>query len=555
MKTNSATSQDTQESLKQQARQRAGKEPLREKIKKVIKGRSKATYREIIINVDALETRIAVLADGILESLQVEQVSQKRRVGSIFKGRVQNLESGLQAAFIDIGQEKNAFLHYWDIVPGIQRDQGVEIIHHNRGDEIIRRPKAKDVPKEFPLGSEIIVQITKDQISSKGPRITTNLALPGRFLVLTPLTADCGVSRKIEGSRERARLRKILQKLPIPKGIGLIIRTVGEKQGLKAFERDLDNLLKQWKTIEEKINKAHAPFMVHEEPDILERTIRDFLTENIDRVLVDQQQAYESVLKLTEKIHPEAKGKITAFNENIPIFERFNIERQAQRAFGRHVPLPSGGELVIDETEALVAIDVNTGSHKHIKDSKDYLLQVNLEAAKEASHQIKLRNIGGLIIIDFVDMKAQRARRQVYECIKESMDKDKAKTQILPISTLGILQMTRQRQEESYTKGIYKQCPCCGGAGTIKSPRTMSTEIQRQIASCLSRLNHSERNAALILEITLHPDNLERLSTEDRECLLKLEKDRGVQLSFISDPKIHSEKFHIEDKTHHKKLF
>ena len=486
----------------------------------------------------------------MLEKFDLERAGDDRLVGAIFKGKIQNLEHGLKAAFVDIGMPKNAFLHYWDILP--QADSSVEFIRDTRT-EAQKQKKAKvtlkDIPGMYPIGKEIVVQVTKSTIGSKGPRTTTNLALPGRFLVLMPFGGQCGVSRKIDDDKERKRLKDILRKLSIPEEMGVIIRTAGEGKRWTYFVRDLTILLNQWAEIQKRIETAKQPTCVYTEPDIIERTVRDFLTEDIDRVLIDDPDDGGRMIDLVSRISKRSQGKIAVFKENIPIFERFNIERQIEQTFLRKVALPSGGEIVIEETEALVAIDVNTGAHKNKNDNSNFIADVNLEAATEVARQIRLRNMGGLIIVDFIDMKNRKDRSAVFRRMKTEMDKDRAKSHVLPISALGILQMTRQRHKESVSSGLYSSCPYCGGRGTVKSSRTMSVEIQRRLTSVIRRLKSEieAKKEPMWLRIFCHPHALERLRHEDERVLVEIEDTYGVKLSFRADPAYHVENFKIVD--------
>ncbi len=540
------------EQLNKESAKRAKKRPVLQKIARVLSGQKDTPYRELIINAEPLETRVALLVDGVLEKFEVERAGDSRMVGAVFAGKIQNLEPGLKAAFVDIGQPKNAFLHYWDILPAAD-DKTVEIVRKNESAEQKKRrsqkPTIKDIPKLYPIGSDIVVQITKGQIGTKGPRTTTNLSLPGRFLVLTPFSGQCGISRKIESKQERDRLKAMLEKLTLPEGMGIIVRTAGEGKKERYFVRDLHMLLKKWEKIEAGM-KAGKPALLYQEPDIIERTIRDFLTEDIDRVLVDSEDRHQSIIENISEVSPRSKKKIYQFKEDIPIFERFNIERQIEQTFQRTVPLPSGGEIVIDETEALVAIDVNTGSHKgKDKGGKDFIVNANLEAASEAARQIRLRNIGGLIILDFIDMKNKKDRQAVFNRMRREMAKDKAKSHVLPISQLGIMQMTRQRHSESNASGIYTGCPYCNGRGIVKSDRTMSVEIQRKLVSVIRHMRNTTHKQGEKIELTilLHPTNLERLRHEDEEHLIDIEQAYNVGLSFKSDYGYHVENFRIVD--------
>ena len=536
--------------LNLEARLRAKKRPLLEKIIRLLK-REDDPYREIVINVEPFEKRMALLVDGVMQKFEIERAGDESMVGAIFKGKIQNLEPGLKAAFVDIGQPKNAFLHYWDIFP-TATDNSYEIVRENRSKEQkknAQKSTTKDIPERFPVGTEIIVQITKTQIGTKGPRVTTNIAIPGRYLVLMPYAGQCGISRKIEDRKERDRIKKILRSMKIPEGMGVIVRTAGQGKRWTYFVRDLHMLFNCWKRIQQRIETVPAPAMIYQEPDLVERTVRDFLTEQTDRILIDSKEDYDRIIHSVSEISRRARSKIQLFKENIPIFERYNIERQIAQTFQRRVALPSGGEIVIDETEALVAIDVNTGSHKgKDADGKDFILNANLEAVTEAARQVRLRNLGGLVILDTIDMKSRKDRQAVYKRLRDEMEKDKAKSQVLPISQLGIMQMTRQRHAQSNTSGIYTTCPYCGGKGIVKSARTMSAEIQRKIvAVCKSIRANTGNTEELALLILLHPDNLQRLQTEDYEHLLNMEKVYNIRLTFRADPSYHLENFRIQD--------
>ena len=537
--------------LKDSAAVRAKSQPLITRIMKSLKGERKA-YSELIINSEPLEKRVALMKDGVLEKFEVERSGEAREVGAIFKGRIQNLEPGIKAAFVDIGEAKNAFLHYWDILPAAN-DNSIEIVRDNKSAKQRKRESeqvsTKDIPKLYPVGSEIVLQITKGQIGSKGPRTTTNIALPGRFLVLMPYAGTLGISRKIEDKKERSRLKGILKDLRLPEGMGIIVRTAGEGKKARYFIRDLHILLKRWEAIHQKMEASKKPACLYVEPDIVSRTVRDFLTEDIDRVLVDKKEDFDAILEEVSKISPRSKSKVQHFAENIPVFERFNIERQIEQTYMRCVPLPGGGEIVIEETEALISIDVNTGSHKNKnKDGKDFILQVNLEAATEIARQVRLRNIGGLIILDFIDMKSKQDRNAVLARMRKEMASDKAKNHILPISTLGIMQMTRQRHSESHSSGIYTDCPYCNGRGSVKSSRTMSVEIQRRLISVIRHIRAQKGSEHEIqLRVLLNPSNLERLRDEDESLLLEIEATYGAKLSFRADPIYHVENFKIID--------
>ena len=513
------------------------------KVQRLIRPEKKL-HKEVIINAETLETRVAVTEDGKLEEFNIERTTEERLVGSIFKGRVRNLEDGLKAAFVDIGFEKNAFLHYWDIVPN-QFDSGVEIVERESQSRRPQRPKItqKDIPRLYSPGADIIVQVTKGPIGTKGPRVTTNLVLPGRFLVLLPNSDQSGISRKIENTEERKRLKKILRELHIPDGMGVIMRTAGEGQQLRYFVRDLAFLVEEWNSIQERIKKQPMATCVFQEPDLIERTVRDFLTEDVERIVVDNVKAHDRMRDIIAKISKRSASKIKLYTESQPVFDRFNISKQLENTFSRSVNLKGGGAIVIDETEALVAIDVNTGRHKGGKDQDALILKVNLEAAEEITRQLRLRNMGGLIVLDFIDMKSGRDRQQVHNRMRDGLRRDKAKTHILPISQLGLMEMTRQRHSESVRAAVYDDCPYCKGRGKVKSTVTMSVEIQRKLQEILKKRTRDENDFQL--RIVVHPTVLDRLRTEDEKHLIEMEKRYFGKLSFRADTGMHAEQFKI----------
>lgn len=512
-----------------------------QRVQRIIKPKV-STHKEVIINAESLETRVAVSIEGHLEEFTIERTTEERLVGSIFKGKVRNLEDGLKAAFVDIGFEKNAFLHYWDIVPS-DFDRTFEVV--DRGQKRRDRPKItqKDIPRIYPPGSEIIVQVTKGPIGNKGPRVTTNLVLPGRYLVLLPNSDQSGISRKIENHEERKRLKQILRELNIPEGMGVIMRTVGEGQQKRYFVRDLALLIEEWEAIQKRIKEQPMASCVFEEPDLVERTVRDFLTEDVERIVVDNPHACDRVKEMIGKISKRSVSKVKQYHDPQPIFDRFGITRQLESTVSRQVHLKGGGYIVIDETEALVAIDVNTGRHKGQKDLDGTIIKVNVEAADEICRQLRLRNIGGLIVLDFIDMRSRKDQQTVYQRMREQLKKDRAKTHILPISQLGLMEMTRQRHSESVRAAVYEDCTACRGRGKVKSALSMSVEIQRKLSEILKKRGREETDFQL--RIAVHPSVLDRLKTEDEKFLIELEKKYYGKLSFRAEPAFHPEQFKI----------
>ena len=505
--------------------------------------------REIIINVEKLETRVAVMENGRLEEYMVEHPEEERLVGSVFKGRVQNLENDLQAAFVDIGLKKNAFLHYWDMTPDadalLDDDDDSKSRSSGKGGRKSNRLSDEEIAKQFPPGSEIIVQVTKGPISTKGPRVTANLSIPGRYLVMMPGTRIRGVSKKIGDGAERKRLKKILDKLPLPENVGLVVRTVGQGASARAFARDLRNLLSVWNVMQMNTKNLRTPCCIFQEPDLCERVIRDWLTEDVDAIVIDDDKSYELMREVASRISRRDKAKIRRFDGITGIFEHYGLERQLQNAFAREVKLKSGGYLVIDETEALIAVDVNTGHYKGNGSQEDAIREVNLEAVDEVARQLRLRNIGGLVILDLIDMKSRKHQREVCRALKDALKRDRARTNVLEISELGLLEMSRQRQDQSILSQLTSTCPHCHGSGLLKSPMAISIDIQRNLISLLKKADRDKK--PFEPKIVIAPQVMQRLRTEDSAILAQLQKDYNTRLTFVSELHRHPESFSILD--------
>lgn len=534
--------------------------------------------KKIVLNCEKLETRFALLNDSRLEEYQIERAQVEPSVGSIYIGKIVNLEPTLQAAFVNIGTEKNAFLHYWDMIPAsYDKIESETIPEEDLADEakkkatgISKRLKSllrkspqssqqlrekekrrrrqkitlKDIPEMFPQGTELLVQVVKGPIGTKGPRVTTNISIPGRFLVLLPYSSHIGLSSKIDNGTERNRLRKILSELDVPKGMGLICRTVGEGRKSIFFKRDLDMLLDYWHKVEIALEKPVVPSVVYTEPTLLERTIRDFMTDDIDQIIVDGDAEYLRIFKALDKFGGRRMAnRVVQYNKAKPIFEYYEIKPQVNSIFQRQVQLPGGGYICIDETEALIAIDVNTGKNRSAKDQPEVILSTNMEAAEEIARQLRLRNIGGLVVIDFIDMRSAKDRETLFKTMKRLVKPDRAKMKLLPLSKLGLLEMTRQREHESLMHTVYSPCPYCNGSGRIKSAVSMSVEIQRRLSEILKR----NQGKNISCRIFMHPDVLSRLKNEDANILNELEDKYGKLLSFRADATLHHEEFKVVD--------
>ncbi len=517
--------------------------------------RKSLNRKEIIISVEELEVRVATLENGVLEDFKIEHPNEERIVGGIYKGKVQNLEDGLQAAFVDIGMKKNAFIHYWDMFPeDVARLEAMEDSGSSRAPQRRRHYSKEEITKHYPVGSEITVQINKGPIGTKGPRVTANLSIPSRFFVLMPGSSLRGISRKIEDEKERKRIKKVLVRLPTPKGCGLIIRTAGFGTTGAGFVRDMRSLLATWQKIQETSANKPAPACLYQEPDLIERIVRDSVTEEIDSIIIDLAEEYERIKNILATISRRARGIVKHYEGARPVFEHYSVEQQLEEAFRRKVVLKSGGHIIFDETEALIAVDVNTGQHKGAASQDETILQVNIEAVHEIARHFRLRNMGGLIVIDLIDMRHKRQRNAVYQALKEALKKDKARTHVLPISHLGLLEMTRQRVDESIESSMYMDCPYCHGRGSVKSPFNMSIEIQRRLLAIMRQSQRRDKEH-LTLRITVTPAILNRLRKEDEELLLKMQEQFNGRLNFRADSNYHMEELSIVNAETGEELF
>jgi ribonuclease G len=513
-------------------------------LQRIVRGltRNDRKFREIVISRQLGITRVAVLIDGIMENFETDAYRGADLVGAIFKGRIQKLEDGLKAAFVITGQERNAFLHYWDMLPAA--NDNFEIVSKNPAKSKIT---LEDIPRMYPVGSEVLVQVSKAQIGTKGARVTTNITFTGRYLILTPFNEQCGISRKIEDEKERERLKGILEKLTVPDGMGIVIRSAGAEKKLKFFIRDLAILLARWKNVSQRADQMEDSGLVYREPGLIGRSVRDFLTDDVDHIVTDSPQVFDEIVTEINEIAPQLRGKVERYEGEVPILEHFNVEKQVQRTFSRCLPLPSGGEIVLEETEALIAIDVNTSGHKVTKEEgKNLLLQVNLEAAREIVRQMRLRNLGGLIIIDFIDMKNKADQKQVFDAMQELMAQDSARFQILPISPMGIMQITRQRHSQSMNRETRICCPYCSGRGTVQSPQATAMVLQLEILRTLGQLRKNGNDKrTCTLKVLLHPQVLEVLRQQGRQILENLEDTYGARLFFQGDETSHLEDYKI----------
>jgi len=495
---------------------------------------------EILINVTFDEVRVGLLENGQLVEFYVERKKDTSLVGNIYKGKVVKVLPGMQSAFVDIGLEKAAFLYVADIkadiesyAPFLEEEEETEEI------QIQIKKDRQDVPIEDLIqeGQEIIVQVAKDPIGSKGARVTSYVTIPGRYLVLMPGLDHVGISRRITGEDERQRLKDIVEEIR-PKGYGLIIRTASEGADAEELKGDLEFLRFIWENIQEKKDKASAPTLLYSDLDLVFRSVRDLMSQDVERMIIDSRLEYERIRDFVNTYFEKLAHRIELYDGPEPLFDAFGVELDIARALGRKVWLKSGGYIVIDQTEAMTVIDVNTGKFVGKENLEDTILKTNLEAVKEIAYQIRLRNLGGIIIIDFIDMEEPGNREKLFNAFREALKRDKAKNTIYNISELGLIQMTRKRVRESLGRTLCNTCPYCEGKGFVLSPRTICFEIFRKIEKMT--ITHG----ASVL-ITAHPYVAELLSDEESYAVEEIEKTRGIEVIIKEDAQLHQENYTI----------
>ncbi|MHB1459746.1 MAG: Rne/Rng family ribonuclease [Armatimonadota bacterium] len=487
--------------------------------------------KEIIVNVGARETRLALLEDGKIMELHVER--EERIVGSIYKGRVANVLPGMDAAFVDIGLDRNAFLYVGDIIPEAS-DDGTAPASVRRA--VLRNRNIKDILK---VGQEILVQVTKGPRGTKGSRVSTKISLPGRYVVVTPEGEHLGVSRKISDFKERDRLKRLGRDIR-PQGYGLIIRTEAEDKPDEMLVQDIEWLQEQWTVIADRASKQKAPACVHRDYSLLYKAVRDMFGSDVDRLVIDDPDEYQNAVELATRFAPKLKQDIVLHDGDIPIFDAFKLEDEIDRLSRRQVYLRSGGYLVIDETEALCTIDVNSGKFTSGANLSETILRLNLEAADEVARQVRLRDLGGIIIIDFVDMDSASHRSQLARVLERAMKNDRARAKISSISQLGLVQMTRKRTGESVVEQLAEKCPYCAGKGRILGHETVSLDIERE----LQRKCKSEHPEAML--VTSHPKVAEMLIGPEGENIEDLERLLHCAIYVRADLNMHSEKYDIQ---------
>ncbi len=484
---------------------------------------------KIVVDSGLSQSRVSLLEDGELVEYYIESRNFKRHVGNIYKGRVKNVLPGMQAAFVDIGLEKNAFLYVKDAIPQeIFDDKNIS------SKDISIREVVKN-------GQEIIVQVIKEPIDSKGARVTTQLSFPGRYLVLMSNVDYIGISRRIEDEDERDRLKRIAEEIK-PKGMGLIMRTESENREKHDFEEDLKYLLKLWHKIEKEKKLGFPPKIIYKDLDLIHRTIRDLFTDDIEELVINDRENYNRIIEFLDMISPKLKSRVKYYDPGIDIFSYYGIEKMIRNALSRRVWLKSGGYIVIDKTEALTIIDVNTGKYVGTTDLAQTIIKVNREAVREIAKQIRLRDIGGIIIIDFIDMPKKDDEENILELLCEELSKDRVRTNILGMTGLGLVEMTRKKVRKRISSILERKCPYCEGLGMVFTPETVINNLENQ----LRRISLHTNSEAVIVELNREVKTV--LVNDMKEYLERLENELKLKVFIRENDRVHVNDYEIVHK-------
>ena len=501
-----------------------------------------------MINGSPRETRVAIVEDDQLVELLVDSPEARRSVGDIYVGKVEAVLPGIQAAFVDIGAEKSAFLHASDLIEAEEDDLDEEPNGEEESDkpnggkehESRRGGKLPPIQDLLKRGQTILVQVSKEPIGTKGPRVTAQVSIPGRFLVYMPTASPkVGVSRKIESREERARLRQMVQKI-LPKDVGgVIVRTVGEELTEEHFKRELDALLRLWKKINKKKAFARPPALIQRETSLTRGIIRDLFSAKVDHLWVDSKELHHEIHAYLDQVGPELKERVTLHTEDQPLFDKFEVESEIRDLFKRRVDLPTGGYCVIEPTEALVSIDVNTGRYTGKRDPEKTILKTNLEAAREVARQLRLRDVGGIIVCDFIDMESSENRNKVLQELRQHLSRDRARTKAFAVSELGLIEMTRQRVRPSLLQSMTEACPACSGTGRVFLPETVVRRLERS----LKRAALADKEPRMT--VRLHPEVALYLYEQEPSFLKNLAKQTGIDLEIRDDPMMKLDEFKL----------
>lgn len=541
--------------------------------------------KEMLINVSQPEEcRIAILEDGVLEELYTERASQNNFAGNIYKGKIVNLEPSIQAAFVDFGVGRNGFLHISDVepqyfrqagydpdecmegnIPGADIDDGEDDDgngddsgdaskgrgkrddRNDRGrkrntrNQHSSRPRFKPPIQEiFRRGDEVLVQVIKEGIGTKGPTLSTYISIPGRYLVLMPALGRVGVSRKIEDDKRRRTLRNMLLELNPPKGLGFIVRTAGQERTQRELSRDMAYLVRLWKVLVKRVKNTPCPTDIYAESDMIIRTIRDIFTDDIDTIVVDEKDAYERAKEFLQLTMPRYVSRLKLYDSREPLYHKYGLEKEIAKIQRRTVPLKGGGSIVIDPTEALVAIDVNSGSFRTEKSAEENAFQLNMSAAREIARQLRLRDLGGVIVNDFIDMRSETHRRKVERALHDAMRRDRARTKVLRTSPFGLIEMTRQRIRPSLKRSVYEDCPCCQGRAVVKTGESMAIEVVRVLMMAC------QQPKACRVTIRVNDKVSAYLNNKKRRDVVQIEESSGVAIQILGSEALFPEHFECD---------
>ncbi len=504
---------------------------------------------EILLNIESKERRYAHLKNGQLYDLTIERKKVRQLTGNIYKGKVINILKNIQSAFIDINESENGFIHISDILENTKKLEQMFDMDFDREGQGGKTTANTEIDELMKLDQFVLVQVVKDPIGSKGARLTSKLSIPGRYLVLLPNSGHRGVSRKIEDRTSRDRLKKIIRSFEMPRDMGLICRTASQHATTDMLIDEAHDLLESWKEVMTKFHSAQGSSCLYEESDLIKRSVMQAIDKKFDRILVDDYPTFQRCKRIYNNYAKEHPLTIDFYRDKAPIFERFNIEKEIDKALKRKIWLSSGGYLYFDRTEAMCTIDVNSGrSTKADSNLEEALVRINIEAASEIARQLRLRNIGGLIICDFIDMRSRKNRKRVLEHVKESMKSDSAKCTILGMSDFGLVEMTRQRNRESLHQTLFCPCPYCSGDGSIKTHESMSIELERSLKKALSV------HQVFALQVECHPKFARYLDMYDKPFLSAFAKKENATVEVVSNDELHVNDYNIYSATNGEQL-
>ena len=506
-------------------------------------GYTRSIMKDMLFSSGSKENRYAVLVNGKLQDIVIERKKSRLLSGNIYKGKVTNILKNIQSAFIDINEGDNGFIHISDILENTQKFQEMFEMDFDLGFDLAGKSKKQmesDIGKLLEKDQSVLVQVVKEPIGSKGARLTSNITIPGRYLVMLPNSPHRGVSRKIQDRGARDRLKKLIASFEMPADMGLICRTASMSASTDQLIQEARELLQTWEEIIGKFNKAKKPTCLHHESDLIKRAVMKAIDKKFDRILVDSRKVYNQMKQVYDLYKDETDLKLELYRDKVPMFEKFGVEREIDKALRRKIWLPGGGYLFFERTEAMFTIDVNSGRSLNSsvgKDVEESLVHINMEAAEEIARQLRLRNVGGLVICDFIDMRSRKNQRRVLDRLKEAMKDDSAKCTVLGMSEFGLVEMTRQRSRESLIQTIFTSCPYCSGRGMIKNHESSSIEMERALIRTLALSSPQG------IEIKLHPHLEQHIDREDKAHFEKLAEKAGVELLFTDDDNLHLNAF------------